>query len=48
PSENYKCECGNNHALGEILTKKPIIPSQQEIAQNRRSRSAKLRIFAIK
>ncbi len=34
-------------ALGEavIITKKPIVPSQAEITQNRRSRSAKLRIL---
>ena len=47
PQENYKCECGNNNALGEILTKKPITPKSQEISQNKRSRSAKLRIFAL-
>jgi 16S rRNA (cytosine1402-N4)-methyltransferase len=27
-----------------ILTKKPIVPSQEEIKKNRRARSAKLRI----
>jgi len=32
-------------AKGEMLTKKPITPSEQEIAQNPRSRSAKLRIY---
>ncbi len=41
----YKCECGNNNALGKILTKKPIIPTTKEIKQNIRSRSSKLRIF---
>ncbi len=40
-----RCECGNNHALGEILTKKPIKPSIEEIANNVRSRSARLRAF---
>lgn len=30
---------------GEILTKKPIVPSEAEIEQNPRSRSAKLRII---
>lgn len=40
-----RCECGNNHALGEILTKKPITPSIEEITNNVRSRSAKLRAF---
>ena len=31
------------HSL-EILTKKPICPSEKEIEENRRSRSAKLRV----
>jgi 16S rRNA (cytosine1402-N4)-methyltransferase len=34
---------GNSHPFLKILTKKPVIPSQQEIAINFRSRSAKLR-----
>ncbi len=33
--------------LGAILTKKPIVPSAEEIAENPRARSAKLRIFQI-
>ncbi|MBD5168430.1 MAG: 16S rRNA (cytosine(1402)-N(4))-methyltransferase RsmH [Helicobacter sp.] len=40
-----RCTCGNNHALGTILTKKPIVPSAEEIANNPRARSAKLRAF---
>lgn len=43
----YKCECGNNHALGHLITKKPLIPESAEILQNHRARSAKLRIFAL-
>lgn len=31
--------------LGELITKKPIVPSEVEIAKNPRSRSAKLRII---
>lgn len=31
--------------VGVVITKKPIIPSQEEVAANRRSRSAKLRAF---
>ncbi|HEX8932088.1 MAG TPA: 16S rRNA (cytosine(1402)-N(4))-methyltransferase RsmH, partial [Patescibacteria group bacterium] len=31
--------------LGTIITKKPIVPSIEEIAQNSRSRSSKLRVF---
>jgi 16S rRNA (cytosine1402-N4)-methyltransferase len=45
PSGVFRCECGNNHALGKIITKKPIIPTNEEIKQNPRSRSSKLRIF---
>ena len=45
PNEVFRCECGNNHALGKIITKKPIIPTNEEIKQNPRSRSSKLRIF---
>lgn len=34
--------------LGQILTKKPISPTDEEINQNPRSRSAKLRVFLKK
>ena len=45
PAEAFRCECGNNHALGKVITRKPIIPTKDEIKQNPRSRSSKLRIF---
>ena len=45
PDNVFRCECGNNNALGKIITKKPIIPTPLEIKQNPRSRSSKLRIF---
>ncbi len=45
PSGVFRCECGNNHQKGKIITKKPIIATQEEIKRNPRSRSAKLRIF---
>ncbi|WP_418185715.1 16S rRNA (cytosine(1402)-N(4))-methyltransferase RsmH [Aliarcobacter vitoriensis] len=45
PPNVFRCECGNNHALGKIITKKPIIATDFEIKQNPRSRSSKLRIF---
>ena len=45
PKEAFRCECGKNHALGKIITKKPIIATNIEIKQNPRSRSAKLRVF---
>ena len=42
---SFKCTCGNNHAKGFSLYKKPLIADSKEIAQNKRSRSAKLRAF---
>ena len=38
------CVCGNE-ALGKIINKKPILPSDEELKINSRSRSAKLRVF---
>lgn len=38
------CVCGNKK-LGNIITKKPILPSEKELMSNSRSASAKLRIF---
>lgn len=37
----------HKESKGEILTKHPIVPSEDECAINRRARSAKLRAFAI-
>jgi len=42
PPEQPICTCGHK-AILEILTKRPITPSKEEIEQNPRSRSAKLR-----
>lgn len=38
------CVCGKV-SKGKVVTRKPILPSEKEIAENRRSKSAKLRIF---
>ena len=38
------CTCGNI-SLGKVITRKPILPSEEEIEENKRSKSAKLRIF---
>ena len=38
------CVCGSE-PLGRIITKKPILPSDEEMENNSRSRSAKLRVF---
>jgi 16S rRNA (cytosine1402-N4)-methyltransferase len=42
-----RCECGKNHSMGEILTKKPTTADANELKINQRSRSAKLRAFAF-
>ena len=44
PTELPYCVCGNK-ALGKIITRKPILPSDEEMKNNSRSRSAKLRVF---
>lgn len=38
------CVCGAK-SYGKIITKKPILPSEEEMKENPRSKSAKLRIF---
>ncbi|HUW95290.1 MAG TPA: 16S rRNA (cytosine(1402)-N(4))-methyltransferase RsmH [Anaerolineae bacterium] len=43
PPEIVVCACGHKRTL-QILTKKPVRPSADEVAQNPRSRSAKLRV----
>jgi 16S rRNA (cytosine1402-N4)-methyltransferase len=48
PPEAIRCECGGNNQKGIILTKKPITASKEEIRENPRSRSAKLRGFMFK
>ena len=45
PPHLDRCECGSNNQLGKIVTKKPIIPTKDEIKQNSRSRSSKMRVF---
>ncbi|MCR5670241.1 MAG: 16S rRNA (cytosine(1402)-N(4))-methyltransferase, partial [Butyrivibrio sp.] len=30
---------------GKVITRKPILPSDEELAENKRSQSAKLRVF---
>jgi 16S rRNA (cytosine1402-N4)-methyltransferase len=43
PPELPICRC-NAMALAKVLTRKPILPSEEEVEQNPRSRSAKLRV----
>ena len=44
PSDLPYCVCGAK-SLGKIITRKPVIASEQEQEENSRSKSAKLRIF---
>jgi 16S rRNA (cytosine1402-N4)-methyltransferase len=44
PKEFPICVC-NNKPKAKVITKKPIIPSKEELEQNQRSASAKLRIL---
>ena len=44
PKDLPYCVCGNK-SFGKIITKKPILPTEKEMQENSRSRSAKLRVF---
>ena len=44
PSDIPICVCGKQ-SLGKVITKKPIVAKELELAENNRAHSAKLRIF---
>ena len=44
PPDFRFCVCGEK-IKRDIITKKPILPSEEELEYNSRSKSAKLRIF---
>lgn len=44
PPEFPVCVCGRV-SKGRVITRKPVLPGKEELSQNRRSASAKLRIF---
>lgn len=44
PKDFPVCVCGKK-SKGRVITRKPILPSEEELEQNTRSRSAKLRVF---
>lgn len=44
PPEFPVCVCGKK-PKGRVITRKPILPSEKELEENSRSKSAKLRVF---
>ena len=44
PSSFPVCVCGKK-SKGRVITRKPILPSEEELEANSRSKSAKLRVF---
>ena len=38
------CVCGNK-PKGTVITRKPIVPTEEELEENKRSKSSKLRVF---
>lgn len=44
PPDFPVCVCGRK-PQGKVITRKPILPSEQELSENSRSKSAKLRVF---
>ncbi|MBR3403669.1 MAG: 16S rRNA (cytosine(1402)-N(4))-methyltransferase, partial [Firmicutes bacterium] len=44
PKDFPVCVCGRV-SRGKVVTRKPILPSEEEMKQNPRSASAKLRVF---
>ena len=44
PPDFPVCVCGRK-SKGKVITRKPILPSEREMEENSRSKSAKLRIF---
>ena len=47
PPDFPVCVCGNI-SRGRVITRKPILPSEEEMERNSRSKSAKLRVFERK
>ena len=44
PSDFPVCVCGRK-SKGKVITRKPIIPSDEECTENKRAKSSKLRVF---
>ena len=44
PPEFPVCMCGRK-SKGTVITRKPIVPGEEELEYNKRSKSSKLRVF---
>jgi 16S rRNA (cytosine1402-N4)-methyltransferase len=44
PPDFPVCVCGKK-SKGKVVTRKPILPSEEELKENKRSKSSKLRVF---
>ena len=44
PPDFPVCVCGRK-SKGKVVTRKPVLPNEAEMASNKRSKSAKLRVF---
>ncbi len=44
PPDFPVCVCGKK-SKGKVITRKPIVPSDEELEENKRSKSSKLRVF---
>lgn len=44
PPDFPVCMCGKK-SRGHVVTRKPILPTEEELSENKRSKSAKLRVF---
>lgn len=47
PSDAFRCTCGNDNAIGKVMTRKPVMAQEDELKENARSRSAKWRVFEM-
>ncbi|MFT4005354.1 MAG: 16S rRNA (cytosine(1402)-N(4))-methyltransferase RsmH [Lacrimispora sp.] len=44
PRDFPVCVCGRK-SKGRVITRKPVVPSEEEVEENKRSKSSKLRVF---
>ena len=44
PKDFPVCVCGRK-SKGRVITRKPIVPGEEELEENARAKSAKLRVF---